>query len=142
MPRLLFLTLLVCLAGCATRYGNFTHDTTQPNDRKMAGDVVKKLVVLYPPALTRFDLQHATSDFFGTCLVESMRAKGYAVLEKGSRPKVDAVGVPLSYAVDKVEESGLYRVTLTINQRQSLNRVYQVAQDGVLYPAGWWVRKE
>ena len=145
MRKFLLLALIICLAGCAAaiaRYGNFMKNTTQANDRKMADDVTKKLTALYPPALTRFDLQHSTSDFFGTCLVESMRAKGYAILEHKRKPKTDATGVPLSYMVDQLKDSGLYRVTVTINRQQTLDRVYEVAQDGVIYPVGYWVRKE
>lgn len=163
MRKLAFLALLlVGLAGCATTpapapYGNFSQNTAQANDKKVADDVVKKLVALYPPASTRFDLQHATPDFFGTSLVESMRAKGYAVMEFKPEPKAVAVatsaassvpekpatpGLPLSYIVDQGKGSDLYRVTVLINRQQSLDRVYQVAQDGVIYPAGYWVRKE
>ena len=145
MHKFLLPALLICLAGCATpfaRYGNFLKNTTQANDRKMAEDVTKKLEALYPPALTRFDLQHASSDFFGTCLVESMRAKGYAILEHKRKPKTDATGVPLSYTVDQLRDSGLYRITVTINGQQTLDRVYEVAKDGVIYPVGYWVRKE
>ena len=72
-----------------------------------------------------------------------MRTKGYAILEHKSKRKTEKAGVPLSYTVDQLKGSGgLYRVTVVINHRQSLDRVYQVAQDGVLYPAGYWVRKE
>jgi len=85
MRKIFFLALLlVGLAGCATApapYGNFIQNSAQANDKKVVDDVVKKLVALYPPASTRFDLQHVTPDYFGTYLVESMRAKGYAVLE-------------------------------------------------------------
>ena len=142
MRKILLLALLITIIGCAARYGNFMRNTSQANDIKMADDVAKKLVTLYPPARTRFDLQHATSDFFGTCLVKSMRTKGYAILEHKSRPKADTAGVPLSYAVDQLKDSGWYRITVFINRQQSLNRVYKVAQDGVLYPASYWVRKE
>lgn len=158
MRKLAFLALLMIgLAGCATApapYGNFSQNTAQTNDKKVADDVVKKLVALYPPASTQFDLQHATPDFFGTYLVESMRTKGYAVMEFKPEPKTAAVaassvpekpttpGLPLSYIVDQGKGSDLYRVTVLINRQQSLDRVYQVAQDGVIYPAGYWVRKE
>jgi hypothetical protein len=152
--------LLLGLAGCATApatapYGNFIQASAQANDKKVVDDVVKKLVALYPPASTRFDLQHLTPDFFGTYLVESMRAKGYAVLEFKPEPKaanaansaskpaaVAAPGLPLSYIVDQAKGSDLYRVRLVINRQQSLDRAYLVAQDGVIYPAGYWVRKE
>lgn len=155
---LLMALLLAGFAGCATApapYGNFIQNSTQANDKRVVDDVVKKLVALYPPASTRFDLQHVTPDFFGTYLVESIRAKGYAVMEfkpesktasaasAATEPPVPAsLGLPLSYIVDQAKGSDLYRVTLLINRQQSLDRVYQVAQDGVIYPAGYWVRKE
>lgn len=147
MRKLILLALaLVGLAACAAQYGNFIPHTGQKNaaanEKKMAGDVVKRLSVLYPPAVTRFDLLQDTADYFGTCLVQSMRAKGYAVLEYESKGKPGAAGLPLSYIVDQVKGSGLYRVTVTINRQQSLDRVYQVAQDGLVYPAGSWTRKE
>jgi type IV secretion system protein TrbH len=162
MRKFFFLALLlVGLAGCATApapYGNFTQSSAQANDKKVVDDVVKKLVALYPPASTRFDLQHATPDFFGTYLVESMRAKGYAVMEFKPDPKTASAasaassasepaaartpGLSLSYIVDQAKGSDLYRVTLVINRQQSLDRAYQVAQDGVIYPAGYWARKE
>lgn len=140
--KLLFLVLFISLVACAARYGNFMRNTTQANDKRMAEDVVKKLVTLYPPALTRFDLQHASSDSFGTCLVTSMRTKGYAVLEYKAKTKKGKAGVPLCYTVDQLKDNGLYRVAVLIDRQQSLNRVYKVAKDGVLYPAGYWVRKE
>lgn len=160
MRKLTFLTLLlVGLAGCAkvpAPYGNFSKNTAQANDKKVVDDVVKKLVALFPPASIRFDLQHATPDFFGTYLIESMRANGYAVMEFKPQPKAAdnnsvtslmpdgsaTPGLPLSYVVDQGKGSDLYRVTMLINRQQSLDRVYQVGQDGVIYPAGYWVRKE
>jgi hypothetical protein len=153
MHKLAFLTLLLIgLIGCTTApasYGNFSKNMGQVNDKKVADDVVKKLVALYPPASTRFELQHATPDFFGTYLVESMRAKGYAVMELSPELKVGNVanrvstsGLPLSYIIDQDKDSELYRVTMLINRQQSLDRVYQVTADGMIYPAGYWVRKE
>jgi hypothetical protein len=158
MRTFLFLALsLTWLAGCATQahapYGNFLQNNTQTNDRKVVDDVVKKLVSLYPPATTRFDLQHATPDYFGSYLVASLRAKGYAVLEFQSDSTTASTasaaseapatpGLLLSYIVDQGQSSDLFRVELIINRQQRLNRVYQLAQDGVLYPAGYWLRKE
>lgn len=160
MRKFAFLALLlVGLAGCVTApapYGNFIQNTATTNDKKIADDLVKKLVTLYPPASTRFDLQHATPDFFGTYLIESMRSKGYAVLEFKPEPKAAAAatatssapavmpspsGLSLSYIMDQTKGSDLYRVTLVINHQQSLDRVYQL-QNGTIYPAGYWVRKE
>lgn len=155
--------LLIGLTGCVATspYGNFIENTAAANDKKIADDVVKKLVTLYPPASTRFDLQQGTPDFFGTTLVESLRAKGYAVLEFKPEPKMGSVdnadsagqvmtvepaapsspGLPLSYIMDQAKGSDLYRVSLIINHEQSLARAYQL-QNGTITPAGYWVRKE
>jgi type IV secretion system protein TrbH len=143
---LMLASVLVGLVACAAQYGNFIQHAEPKNgaanEKKMANDVVKKLSALYPPARTRFDLLQDTSDYFGTCLVQSMRAKGYAVLEHKAASKPASPGLSLSYIVDQVKDSGLYRVTVTINRQQSLDRAYQVAQDGLVYPAGSWTRKE
>lgn len=147
--------LLVGLVGCAStpsRYGSFIQKPVQTSDKKIADDAVKQLVALYPPASTRFDLQHATPDFFGTYLIESMRAKGYAVREFKPEPKAlmaastapvapSPSGLPLSYILDQAKDAELYRLTLVINRQQSLDRVYQL-QDGTMQPASYWARKE
>lgn len=153
---LLLALILADLVGCASTsapYGNFIQNTAVTNDKKMADDAVKKLVALYPPANSRFKLQHATPDAFGTSLVEAMRAKGYALLEFGpelavpqqatpdaNRTAQTSAGLSLSYILDQTKGSDLYRVSLIINN-QSLSRVYQI-KDGKIYPAGYWVRKE
>lgn len=141
--------LLVGLAGCATTtpssYGNFTQSAVA-NDQKMADDAAKQLAALYPPATTRFNLQHLTPDAFGSTMIEALRTKGYAVLELKpepagqGKPLAGAPGLPLSYILDQAGGSGLYRVTLLVGN-QSLARAYQ-AKDGTVYPAGHWVRKE
>jgi hypothetical protein len=148
------------LTGCvaSSPYGNFIENTAAANDKKIADDVVKKLVTLYPPASTRFDLQHGTPDFFGSTLIESLRANGYAVLEFKPEPKIGRVdipdskgqiltvaplspGLPLSYIMDQAKGSNLYRVSLVINHGQSLARAYQL-QEGAIYPASYWAFKE
>lgn len=154
----LLAVLLPGLAGCASMaspYGSFIQQPLPAHDRAIADDAVKQLAVLYPPARTRFDLQHATPDFFGTYLVESLRAKGYAVLEfkpgsqaqaamaanAASSATTSPSGLPLSYLLDQGRGSDLYRLTLRINRQQSLTRPYQ-DQGGTMHPAGYWVRKE
>ena len=150
MRKTAFLALLVVgLAGCATTapstYGNFTQSAPAAFNQTMVDDAAKQLVAVYPPASTRFDLQHATPDAFGSSLVESLRAKGYALLEfnPAASAATDATataGKPLRYILDQAE-SNLYRVTLLVGN-QSLTRAYSAAQNGTLYPAGAWVRKE
>lgn len=141
--------LLVGLAGCATNqpYGNFAQNSPAAYDQKMADDAVAQLVAVYPPASTRFDLLQLTPDTFGTSLVESLRAKGYALLEFKPSATVEAAtatpaagGLPLRYVVDQAPSANLYRVTLLVGS-QSLTRAY-VEQDGSVYAAGVWVRKE
>ena len=154
--------LLVGLTGCASTassYGSFIEKPIQTHDKAIADDAVKQLAVLYPPASSRFDLQHATPDFFGAYLVESLRAKGYAVLEfkpgsqaqavlstdgatlASSSPSPSSLCLSLSYLLDQAQGSDLYRLTLVINRQQSLARAYQVRGDAI-HPAGYWVRKE
>ncbi len=142
------LCLALGLAGCAATpvpatHGSFIQAPMAGDNEAMVNDVVKKLTALYPPAKTRFNLQHATPDTFGMHLVTALRGKGYAVAEV--KPGVEASPVPageqsLAYIVDQPLAAGLYRVTLLIKS-QTLSRVYQSA-NGTLAPAGAWVRKE
>jgi hypothetical protein len=147
------------LAGCATpelpAHGNFTQSAPAAMQQTLADDAVKQLAALYPPATTRLDLQQATPDAFGSRLVESLRAKGYALLEFKPGTKTAALpatatatatataagaGKPLRYILDQFD-ANLYRLTVRVGD-QSLTRAYAPAQSGALRPAGAWVRKE
>jgi hypothetical protein len=148
MRKIALMALPAILAGCAAghkpaSYGSFATASVSI-DKSMADDAVKKLATLYPPAVTRFELQHAASDPFGASLVATLRAQGYALQETGSASTggADDKGNSrtLAYVFDQPAESDLYRVTLTIGA-QSLSRVY-LAKDGSVAPAGYWVRKE
>lgn len=145
--------LLAALAGCTTSvapdlatYGNFTASSIPANDVKMAADASRKLVAMYPPAKTRFALQQTAGDAFGIALTESLRRKGFALQEyaptdsKGTASRPSATPLRLGYVLDLVGTPNLYRVTLQIGD-QSLTRAYLV-QDGSIFPAGSWVRKE
>lgn len=150
MRKIALLALLLTgLTGCTqmpkqAAHGSFVAGTSAAEQQKLADDVVKKLIALYPPAGTRFSLQHATPDPFGTALVAAMRIQGYALEEyKATRPdKAAAPGgaLAMSYVFDQPPGTDLYRVTLMIG-KQSLSRVYQ-AKGGAMAPAGYWVRKE
>lgn len=137
------------LSGCAgghapAAFGNFVQGPQTANDRMMADDVAIKLGVLYPPAHTRFAIQQATPDVFGATLIGALRSRGYALAEfNPGRPDAHPAGtgdLALAYVLDQPVESGIYRVTVLIND-QSLSRLYQ-AKDGSIVPAGYWVRKE
>jgi hypothetical protein len=163
MHKLVFVALLACLAGCASHdpsmnssYGNFVPDSPAASDQKMALDAVQRLSAIYPPARTRFDLQQITPDAFGTALVASLRARGYALLEYKPTPdparptgptpapavnaKSPGTTLALRYVLDFDPASQLYRLTLLIDN-QSLTRAY-LAQNGSAVAAGAWVRKE
>lgn len=149
MQKSALLVLLIAgLAGCASTpapatYGSFVQAPVATDDKAMADDVVKKLAALYPPAKTRFNLQHATPDAFGIAMVETMRAKGYALAEvkPGTQAPALAAGEQaLAYVIDQPLDPGLYRVTVRVNS-QTLSRVYQSA-GGAVTPAGAGVRKE
>jgi len=152
MRKITFIALLlVGLSGCATTqstYGNFLPPTPASYTKTMAEDAVKQLLILYPPASTRFNLQQTTPDNFGTTLVELMRAKGYALME--TKPELPMqlsneatnsyTGLALRYILDQVSGLNLYRLTLLVGH-QSMTRAYRV-QDSTIHTAGLWSRKE
>ena len=152
MRKITFIVLLlVGLSGCVTtqsRYGNFLPPTSAAYNKTMAEDAVKQLLILYPPASTRFNLQQTTPDNFGITLVELMRAKGYALMEikpelsaqRNSEAQNPPTGLSLRYVLDQVNSLNLYRVTLLVGN-QSMTRAYLV-QDSTVHPAGLWSRKE
>jgi hypothetical protein len=151
MRKLATLVLAAGLAGCAVlhqtapaTYGSFAPNASPADDKKVVEDTVQKLVTLYPPALTRFSLRHPASDPFGTALVTSLRAKGYALQEYKAASRSGTVDKAssrkLSYVFDQLAGTDLYRVTLTIDD-QSLSRVYRT-KDGNVAAAGYWMRKE
>lgn len=142
--------LLASLAGCAAttskqdNFGNFVTGTSPANEKVVVDDVMKRLVATYPPAHTRLNLQHPAADAFGTALVASMRAKGYALGEFKAQAPAPAAGgaeaYTFAYVFDQPVGTDLYRVTLLVNN-QALSRVYET-KGGAIIPAGYWVRKE
>lgn len=153
-------SLWLSLGSCATtQYGDFAKTTDRYN-RDIATDTVKELATLYPPAHTRFNIEQATPDAFGTTFIAALRSRGYAVAEyqrPGTAdhrdplrraahpylfraPSSAPTEVALRYVVDQLGEDELYRVTLWLDDA-SLSRAY-VAQDRSLVPAGYWTRKE
>jgi hypothetical protein len=142
------------LAGCASTpapYGNFIGEAPAGYDLIVAQDTARQLATIYPPAYTRFELQQATADAFGTRLTASLRARGYAVRElvpssgvqeapagKEGNPAAVVPVRRLRYVLDRAAD--LYRVTLEVGD-QSMSRAY-LPQGDALHPAGAWVRKE
>ena len=147
------------LAGCAAMPGATPQDKLYGNhaaapvalDQKVAGDAIRQLVTLYPPASTRFNLVQPTPDTFGTALVTGLREKGFGLMESqastGSTMAAAANGtgtgtggLELRYLLDRPGAGDLYRLTLAIGT-QRLSRPYMI-QNGSAYAAGAWVRKE
>ncbi len=149
MRKILVLTLLVfSIAGCiSSPNGNYA-SAPIGFDQKMAEDTVKQLVLLYPPAHTRFTLKQSPTDAYGAYLVKYLRLKGYAIAELSHTDKQAAsktafssnTDMTLEYIVDSVANTNLYRVTINVG-KQTLSRAY-VSQNGSIYPSVSWARKE
>lgn len=152
----------VVLAACASgprapvalTYGNYAGASAAFN-QKLAGDAVKQLVALFPPASTQFNITQAATDLFGSALIAGLREKGYGVMEfaPDSTPALPAVadkdasvttknlaGIELRYLVDQQGAGDFYRLVLAIGS-QRLTRAYMAQNEGT-YAAGAWVRKE
>ncbi|EPG9766465.1 hypothetical protein M0K88_004709, partial [Escherichia coli] len=134
---------------------NMTETTAEAN-QALAADTAKQLVAVYPPALTRLNVDQETNDAYGQALIKWLRLKGYAVQEMHVDPAASffkKLGSPstaltpkgtrelkLRYLVDVSPSDQLYRVTVQVGT-QSLTRAY-LSQDNTVRPAGTWTRKE
>ena len=132
----LFLFTTLNLTACVTtRVGDFAKAPTDVY-QTMVNDTVARLVVLYPPARTCFQLHQRIRDPFGALLVKSLRLKGYSVIES----RKGAQGIPLAYVVDSPKLPARYRVSVMMGG-QSISRAYAFNQ-GHVYPEGSWTHKE
>ena len=147
--------LLLCLAGCAgnraagvTAYGNLLTVPVPAQESGIAADAAARLVASYPPAHTRFTLQHAAQDGFGAELLGQLRARGYAIGEftapeasNSPLPSSPSVGAtPLRYVLDLAREPDLVRLTLYTGG-ESLTRAYLIQGDAAR-PASAWIHRE
>ena len=156
MRQIVLVVLAALMLGaCATTgpapYGNYLA-AAAVDQQKLAGDAVKQLAVLWPPARTRLALQQPTPDAFGAALVKVLRESGYALTEfapeatkvKSSEAPAPTTSagqpLPLRYVLDQAGTPNLYRLTLTVGS-QSITRPY-LERNGTLVPAGYWVRRE
>ncbi|MGL5292117.1 MAG: hypothetical protein ACRC9T_09365 [Vibrionaceae bacterium] len=166
--RSFIIIALVCfgLAGCAPQlqFGNFIEKPAVLDQELLASDTIKKIIELYPPGKTRFELQQPVPDLFGLALVRGLREHGYAVLEfspeisriaehkpsansksypldRGHVPaRTEPVTLPLHYVVDQLAGTELYRVSIKAGNN-SLSRAYLQKSAGTA-PAGSWAFKE
>lgn len=143
------LLALAVFSGCGKRpegLGNFAN----VDSVELVQDAMSVLATNYPPAKTRIALVQAADDVFGSSLVESMRANGYAVAEYAGPAKGDKYlalvkkpdGLAFGYVLDGKGDE--LRVVLHIGDA-TLSRMYRVegADDELRYiPQGFWTRKQ
>ena len=153
-PLILTPLLLASLAGCAASrvadtpaYGNLLAAPVPAQESGIADDAAARLAASYPPAQTRFALQHAAQDGFGTGLLARLRAQGYAVAEFSTQTPAAAPSQPpaaeaiaLRYVLDLASPPGLARLTLYAGG-ESLSRAY-LLEGGAARPASAWIRRE
>lgn len=144
----ILMPLVIGLNGCATGpYGNFVSPASTPAsfNQTLVADTMKQLVALYPPASTRFDFDQSISDdSFGTALMESLRAHGFAIteLKTTAAKNINPAAEPLilQYVLDEPANTNLYRITVLVGP-ESITRAYLV-KNNTIAPAGAWVRRE
>ena len=139
--------LLTGLSGCATVPKEPTPSPVSVElGKSLAGDAVKQLQTLYPPAHTTFNIEQAVlkTDSFGNALVVQLRKTGYAVQTIDPQQPAKAVaGISLHYTVDTPAARwyiGLYRVQLVAG-KATLTRAYSEANNTAM-PAGAWAKME
>ena len=144
------LLALAVLSGCGKRsgdYGNFA----EADSVELVQDAMAALETNYPPAKTRIALVQDTPDAFGSSLVETMRANGYAVAEYAGPARGDKYlpivekpdGLPFAYVIDRTGNDEI-RVSLHIGV-ETLSRMYRVQRSGDVLqyiPQGFWTRKQ
>lgn len=143
------LLALAVLSGCAKRpgeYGNFS----EADSVELVQDALSALNANYPPAKTRVALVMEAGDAFGSTLVESMRAGGYAVAEYAPPARGDKYsplvkkpdGLAFAYLLDGKGDE--LRVSLHIGS-ETLSRMYRVQRSGdalQYIPQGFWTRRQ
>jgi hypothetical protein len=152
------LALTLTVAGCVTTntsgYGNFVESKTI-DQTMLAKNALETLKSIYPPALTKFQMQHAHTDVFGVTLVNGLRDHGYSLMEYkpgesavkpgcGFKPEAPLIQakeqpemLPVCYILD--EANNVFRLTLLVGA-ESLTRPY-VERESEPQPVGYWVRK-
>lgn len=144
------LLALAVFSGCGEKqpggFGNFAGVESV----ELVQDAMSVLTTNYPPAKTRLVLVQDVGDAFGSSIVESLRANGYAVAEYEPPQRRDKYlalvkkpdGLAFAYLLDGKGDE--LRVLLHIGDT-TLSRMYQVQGTGgeMRYiPQGFWTRKE
>jgi hypothetical protein len=140
------LPVLAVFCGCGEQpsgFGNFA----KADSVELVQDAMSALTANYPPAKTRLALVQETEDAFGSALVETLRANGYAVAEytKGDKYLADAKkpdGLAFAYVLDGKDDD--LRVVLHVGS-EAMSRLYRVQMSGdtpQYIPQGYWTRKQ
>ena len=143
------LLALAVFCGCAKRsgeYGNFA----EADSVELVQDALSAMTANYPPAKTRIALVMDVEDVFGSTLIESMRANGYAVAEYAPPTKGDKYsplvkkpdGLAFAYLLDGKGDE--LRVSLHVGA-ETLSRMYRIQRSGdalQYIPQGFWTRKQ
>jgi hypothetical protein len=142
---LVFIISVAGLFGCATeRFGNFESNAPAGLHEGIAADAIQHLEKVYPPAQTQFNFGQSIpkSDRFGMLLVDSLRAKGYAVKEYSLKQSVGGTGLRFQYVIDKpsINVPDLYRIQLSIDD-VTLTHAYE-AKNNTAVSAGAWAKME
>jgi hypothetical protein len=147
---MLFLGLFVvaCVSGCEKPQGEFGN-FANADSVELVRDAMRALSVNFPPAKTRLALVQEAEDAFGSALVETLRARGYAVTEYVESvgkdkylPSAKPSGLAFAYVIDNRDDE--LRVSLHIGG-EALSRMYRVQRSGdtlEYIPQGFWTRKQ
>lgn len=143
------LLALAVFSGCGKRPGEFGN-FAKVDSVELVQDAMSALTANYLPAKTSFALVMEVEDVFGSSLVESMRASGYAVAEYDAPTRGDKYlslvkkpdGLAFAYVLDGKGDE--LRVLLHVGA-ETLSRMYVVQRSGdeLRYiPQGFWTRKQ
>lgn len=151
MRTLAMILFLACCAGCSNQKPDAA-SAVMVDSTPLVQDAVSVMLATYPPAQVRLALVQDASDTFGTMLVETMRAQGYAIAEYDQPVKGDKYlglakqpdGLAFGYLIDNGGSNDELQLHLHIGS-DSLNRLYSVKTNGahIQYaPQGFWTRRE
>ena len=140
---------LAVLAGCASVPSSVTTQSVPAigADPVVAADAVEAMARVFPPALTPLVVQQQDGGAFGRGLLDGLRKRGYAMVERdgagGKTSRAQAVlGAPFTYRLAPIADTGMYELVLAVGDNK-LSRLYVFnATDNRFYPGGEWSRRE
>lgn len=131
--------------GCGSRqkYGNFTKVDSQ----SILNDAITMMLATYPPAHTRLNMLHDTTDAWSEKLVRALRTHGYAVSEYAAVPeakdKYSESGVGFAFILDEYRPGKEYNLAIFIGN-DIVSRSYAVRgsdDSQIIVGLGNWARR-